>query len=264
MTRFTVFGIGEAGSLIAADLAAAGAQVAAFDPADVATPAGVLRTEDPRQAVTNTDAVLSITAAADCHAALDQAISHIPSTAIYADFATTAASLKEELAGKARKNGVSFVDVALMSVVVGKGINANVMAAGSGVTRFGELMSPFGMPVTIVEGDAGEATKRKLLRSVFMKGLAAVMIEALRGAEAAGLSDWLWDNLSEEIAQADEQLLRRLVAGTAPHAERRLHEMQAAADQLLDLGVDPLMTRSTVGNLQLVLRDGLPPIPGSD
>ncbi len=45
--RVTVFGLGEAGSLIATDLVAAGITVHGFDPAGVVTPDGVTRTESP-------------------------------------------------------------------------------------------------------------------------------------------------------------------------------------------------------------------------
>ena len=44
VTRICVFGLGEAGSLIAADLAAAGVEVHGYDPAGVATPPGVTST----------------------------------------------------------------------------------------------------------------------------------------------------------------------------------------------------------------------------
>ena len=56
--RFTVFGLGEAGGLIAADLAAAGQQVRGYDPADVTTPAGVERCDDPQSAVADAGVVL--------------------------------------------------------------------------------------------------------------------------------------------------------------------------------------------------------------
>ena len=94
-----------------------------------------------------------------------------------------------------------------------------------------------------------------------MKGLAGVMIEALQAADRANLSSWLWSNLTSEIAKADESLVHRLVSGTGFHAERRLHEMEASVQLLQDLGVEPVMTRGTVENLQRVLEHGLPPIP---
>ena len=63
-------------------------------------------------------------------------------------------------------------------------------------------------------GTAGAAISRKLLRSVFYKGLAAAVVEALAAAEAAGCADWLRDNISAELAGFDEQTIDRLVDGT--------------------------------------------------
>jgi 3-hydroxyisobutyrate dehydrogenase-like beta-hydroxyacid dehydrogenase len=117
------------------------------------------------------------------------------------------------------------------------------------------------MPVTRISSQAGDAATRKLLRSIMMKGLAGTVIEAMRGAERAGCADWLWENLAAEITRADARLLSRLVRGTGRHAARRLHEMEAAAALLADLGVDPVMTRATVENLRRVPEEGLPPIP---
>ena len=59
------FGLGEAGSLISADLAAAGATVTGYDPAPRPAPEGVRQTDDPRGAVQGADLVMAATAAAD-------------------------------------------------------------------------------------------------------------------------------------------------------------------------------------------------------
>ena len=76
--RIAVFGLGEAGSLIAGDLAASGCAVRGFDPAPVGTPAGVERCADPIRAVEGVGVVLGITAAADAETALTQALDQIP------------------------------------------------------------------------------------------------------------------------------------------------------------------------------------------
>ena len=47
------------------------------------------------------------------------------------------------------------------------------------------------MPVEVLGGEPGAAAARKLLRSVFMKGLAASCVESLRAARAAGCEDWM-------------------------------------------------------------------------
>jgi 3-hydroxyisobutyrate dehydrogenase-like beta-hydroxyacid dehydrogenase len=117
------------------------------------------------------------------------------------------------------------------------------------------------MPITRIEGNAGEAATRKLLRSVMMKGLAAVIIESMRAGKAANCSEWLWQNLVEQITQADQTLLRRLVTGTQPHASRRLHEMECAAELLQELKIEPTMTKATIDGLKMVITSGLPAIP---
>jgi len=94
-----------------------------------------------------------------------------------------------------------------------------------------------------------------------MKGLAAVVIEAMQAAETAGCADWLWRNLNDEITAADATTLARLVRGTQLHGARRLHEMQASSELLRSLGVEPLMTDATVENLHRILQEW--PVPGA-
>ena len=259
--KIGVFGLGEAGSLIAADLAAAGQEVTGFDPADVETPAGVTRVANPTGAVLDAEVVIALTAGADAREALTQALDQIPVQAIYADLSTNTAGEKQELARLASGRGFEFVDIALMSTVPGKGLRTPALASGRGAARFVSLFTPLGMPVTAVSERPGDAATRKLLRSVVMKGLAGTVIEAMRGAEKAGCAEWLWSNLADEITHADAVLLSRLVRGTQIHAVRRLHEMEASMALLRELAVEPLMTRGTVESLKKVPEEGIPDIP---
>ena len=256
--RIAVFGLGEAGSLIAADLAAAGADVHAFDPADVATPTSVIRHPAPRDAVNGANAVLAITAARDAQTAIAQAWDHIKRGALYADLSTAPASLKQDLADTARLRGLLFADVALMGTVPGSGIATPVLVSGSGAELFADLVNEHGGNAETISDVAGDAATRKLLRSVFMKGLTAALIEALRGAEAAGQDDWILHHLVGVVESADAALLTRLVTGTATHYKRRAEEMQHAATLLRQLGIDPLISEATVASLESVATRGVP------
>jgi 3-hydroxyisobutyrate dehydrogenase-like beta-hydroxyacid dehydrogenase len=146
--------------------------------------------------------------------------------------------------------------------VPGRGLRTPALASGPGAERYLAALRPLGAAVEAIGPDAGDATTRKLLRSVTMKGLAAIVTEALRAAAATGLSGWLWSDLVGEITAADEKLLVRLVEGTGVHAARRVDEMEACAAMLEALGVDPLMTRATVESLRRAVADGVPPVPG--
>lgn len=258
--RVAVFGLGEAGSLFAGDLARAGAAVAAYDPADVGTPAGVRRCAGPAEAVAGAEVVLALVAASDARTAATQAIDAIGDGVVYADLGTGSAGLKRELAATLGER-CRFVDVGLMTIVPGHGLATPSLAAGPGAGAYVELLSPFGAVVEAVSDEPGVAATRKLLRSVFMKGLAAVVIEAMRGAHAAGEAEWVWANLTDQLAAFDGGLARRMVVGTGVHHERRLHEMEAAAELLASLGIDPVMTRSTVEHLARTPVDGIPELP---
>lgn len=250
MTQITVFGLGEAGSLISADLAAAGAVVRGYDPADVSTPKGVERLHDPKIAVRGADLVMAITAAVDAQAAIAQAWDVIGRGTVYADLSTAPPSLKEDLNDTATLRGLPFADVALMAPVPGRGLATPSYASGAGATAYAEAVNPLGAKVEVVGEEPGTAATRKLIRSVFMKGLTAVLIEAAATAEAAGEGDWFWQHVVEAVGDADEELLGRLVSSTEVHHVRRRKEMEAAAQLLEILGVDPVMTRATVESLR--------------
>jgi 3-hydroxyisobutyrate dehydrogenase-like beta-hydroxyacid dehydrogenase len=97
----------------------------------------------------------------------------------------------------------------------------------------------------VLDGPAGLAATRKLLRSVYYKGMSASIVEALAAARAAGLEDWLTGHIAEDLAKLDAATLARIVTGTRQHAVRRGHEMAAAAQMLADLGVAPVMATAS-------------------
>jgi len=264
LLNVAVFGLGEAGSLISADLARGGARVTGYDPADVKTPEGVIRFDNPAETVSNADVVMGLTAQADAIEAISQALDAIPPTAMYADLSTSSAALKKRLADIAQTRQLDFVDIALMMMVPGKGLRTPALASGTGAERFVRCFQPLGMPVEAISDEPGDAATRKLLRSVMMKGLASLVIEAMQAGHAAGCAEWLWQNLVEQLTVADEKMLSRLITGTGTHALRRLHEMETSMVLLQELGIEPIMTRSTVQSHKQVLKYGVPTVPGAD
>jgi 3-hydroxyisobutyrate dehydrogenase-like beta-hydroxyacid dehydrogenase len=236
VTAIALLGLGEAGGRFAVDLVRAGATVSGFDPR-VDAPPGVRPATDGADACRDADLVLSVNSAHDAVPALENSLPALQAWAIWADLNTAAPSVKRELARRA----AHVVDVALMAPVPGKGLRTPMLISGedAAVARYAELLTALGADVTVQPGPAGEAISRKLLRSVFYKGLAAAVVEALAAAEAAGCEDWLRDNISAELAGFDERTIDRLVTGTHQHARRRADEMAAAAEQLRGLGVPP-------------------------
>jgi 3-hydroxyisobutyrate dehydrogenase-like beta-hydroxyacid dehydrogenase len=233
--RVAVLGLGEAGSRFAADLEAAGAGVRGYDP---------VRGGSAEEAVDGADVVLSMnTAAAALEAA--RSVRHaLPDGAIYADLNTAAPALKRAVAsvvGDAR-----FADVALLGPVPVRGLGTPALASGAGARAFAERFEPLGMPIDVVSERAGDAAAMKLVRSVFMKGLAAAAIESVQAAEAAGHAEWLKQEIAAVIGRP---LLDRLLVGSRAHAVRRVDEMEAARDLLRELGIEPRVTEASAALL---------------
>lgn len=252
-----VLGLGEAGGLISAGLVAAGAVVHGYDPR-AAAPTGVRDHDSAASACTGADLVLSVNSAADAPDALDQGLPGCAPGTIWADLNTAAPAEKLALERTAGDR-VRVVDVALMSPVPGRGLGTPMTASGPPAGAFAEVLGPLGATVDVLDGPVGSAATHKLLRSVFYKGLAAAVLEATAAARAAGLSEWLSGNITEELVRADAATLDRLLTGSRVHAVRRIHEMEAAERLLDDLGVPARVTRASRDWLTDLTADDRPP-----
>jgi 3-hydroxyisobutyrate dehydrogenase-like beta-hydroxyacid dehydrogenase len=235
--KLGVLGLGEAGAAIAADAAAAGAAVTGFDPDPERDAPGIARVTVPAEAVEGADAVLSVNAAA-----LDAAhsvASRLAPGQVFADLNSAGPPLKRAVADIVAP--AAFADVALMGAVPRLRIRTPALASGPGAERFAELLRPLGMPVDVLGPEPGTAATRKLLRSVFLKGMAAAAIETLRAGEAAGCEEWVRAELAAALESAD---LERLVTGSKRHARRRVDEVGDACELLEELGVEPRVARA--------------------
>lgn len=257
--RVAVLGLGEAGSLIASDLARAGDEVHAYDPAGLTPLGSVTLHPDAAGAVDGCELVLGLTPGSRAEEALGDVLDSLPDGVVYADLSTGSPSAKRDLAAMLGGRAL-FADVALMSPVPGRGLATPALASGPGADWYATEINARGGDVVVVGDGVGEAATRKLLRSVLMKGLAAVLIESMEAAESAAREDWYWDHVIDEMTALDEEMVRRLLFETAPHARRRIDEMEAARDLLVDLGVPPTMTEATIASLERLVAEGMPPL----
>ena len=126
-----------------------------------------------------------------------------------------------------------------MAPVPGNGLRTPMLVCGPAADEYARLLSGLGALVEVLAGPPGAAADRKLVRSVFFKGLAAAVTESLRAARAAGCEDWIRDNIAAELKTASEATVDRLERGSIQHARRRAEEMADAAGLLRELGIPP-------------------------
>jgi 3-hydroxyisobutyrate dehydrogenase-like beta-hydroxyacid dehydrogenase len=244
MTTVAVLGLGEAGGEIALDLASAGCDVRAYDPA-VDAASSLKSCRDEADAARGADVVLSVNSSTEAEAALTAGLAGCDDKTTWADLNTASPALEARLGDLADEAGVAFADVSLMAPVPGKGLRTPMLVSGTGAQRYEALLTGLGARVEVVEGPAGEAARRKLLRSVFFKGMAAAVVEAVQAAAVLGLEDWMRDLVATELEAADAAFAERLETGSVRHAVRRTEEMSAAVEMLGELGVPTRIARAS-------------------
>jgi 3-hydroxyisobutyrate dehydrogenase-like beta-hydroxyacid dehydrogenase len=267
--RLGFIGYGEAASRFAKDLSHAGlSSIVAYSPSSAAAApddpvrahaaaAGVELVGSVKDVCRRANLVVTLTPGKLALAVARQAKRHLTAEHIYVD-ATTAAVRDMEKAAEIMKGGAAFVDAAVMDPVPMHGTKVLTVASGSHAEQFRTMLEPYGMNIQVVGEKPGAASAMKLLRSVLMKGLAALLLESLEAAERYGITDALTADMARFIdGRPFDDLMKRWVCGTAVHAERRVHEMTEAATLLKSLGASSRMTRSTRGMLQSIVDMGL-------
>ena len=107
------------------------------------------------------------------------------------------------------------------------------------------------MRLDVLDGPLGSASAIKMFRSVIIKGLEALMLECVLGAEQFGASEKVFASVSASMPGIDwNQLAHYMIGRTALHAERRVHEMDEVARTLTDVGIDPIMASATARRIQ--------------
>jgi 3-hydroxyisobutyrate dehydrogenase-like beta-hydroxyacid dehydrogenase len=193
------------------------------------------------------DLVLSLTTAHESEAAFASALPALRVGVLYADLNTSSAGLKLRIAEQAAAHGVRFADVAVMAPVPGRGLRTPMLVSGDAAADVLHALNGLGGCAELLPGPAGAAASRKLVRSVFYKGLAAAVVEALRAGRAAGCEDWLRNNIATELTDFGASTVDRLEQGSVAHAVRRTEEMAAAAELLDQLGVPARVARASHG-----------------
>lgn len=240
--RVSVLGFGEAGSLYAAGLVRQGYEVSGYDPAASATPSGVVRADAPDDAVACAEVVLSLVGGQAALAAATSVAEALPANAIYVDMNACDPAVKRQIAAQVGED--RFADVSVIGSVPTYGAATSVVISGAAASTAARVFTGLGAEVDDIGGRPGDATARKLLRSTFMKGLGALIVESVAAGRAAGAERWVREQISAELSDG-ATALDRLHDGTIKHANRRSIEADAAAALLDSLGCRPVLTRAT-------------------
>ena len=197
------------------------------------------------------DIVLCATSAKYALSIAKDAATTIRPGSIYADLNSASPGTKKKIGSLMEPTGALFADVAVMELVPPHGHKVPLAVSGTGAKKFQELLSPFGMKISFINEAAGSSSALKMLRSIFMKGLTALLLETLTAGRKAGVDKEIMDSISGTINSrplADTATM--LLTRTAIAAERRVAEMGEVLDTLSEMGLDSSTSAATKAKLQ--------------
>lgn len=278
MTKTGFIGLGEVGRIYAAAFARAGLTVAHMcDPVPgeaarrLASDLGAPLHGGPEGWLAECDLIVAAPPGGLAPAAFRDALPFLRKGATYADFSTAAPEEMRNAARLAAAAGIRFADVAILGAVSARKGATALALAGDGAAGVAEVAARLGAPCRICNGEAGQASRLKLLRSVFTKGLEALAVETLAAAESQGLSEEFHTVMSDLYEIPLRQFLDTLIRTHVIHAGRRLHEVEEAQAQLEAAGIRPAVTpgvaalfrRSVAAESPFAQADELPGTPAA-
>ncbi|MEQ2525882.1 NAD(P)-dependent oxidoreductase [Robertmurraya yapensis] len=173
---------------------------------------------------------------------------------LYVDLNSTSPLVKREIAEVFDKQGLVFIDGVLMAPLPLTKHRVPIIASGAGADRLAEILKPLEMNIEVIEGSPGTASSIKMIRSMFMKGLATLLIETFVAAKQSGDG---YEKIMGSIRQTMDTtpfdtLMERFLTGTAKHSGRRIGEMESALSYVSESGMVPVMTKATNDLLQMI------------
>jgi 3-hydroxyisobutyrate dehydrogenase len=274
MTTIAFIGLGEAGGLLARGLRAAGAEVRAAYDIVIDDPAkrhallaktreiGLVAAPDPAAAVRDAQVVISAVVSDQMVAAAQAVAPHLAPGQVYLDINSASPRLKRAAAALVEAHGAHFVEAAVMDLVPPHGHTVPMLLAGPRAAPLAELLAGFGMNARAVGTSIGDASAIKMIRSVFMKGFTAILIECLAAAHKLNAEEEILASLQVSFPDLDWRAIADYYAPRlVKHARRQAAEMHEVAETLDELGIAPLTALASAARLQWLADLGLAELP---
>ena len=202
--------------------------------------------------------MFSVVTADQAHEAALAALPGLAKGALFFDCNSCAPQTKVRTATDVDAAGGRYVDVAVMAPVHPRLHRTPLLISGPHVEAAAQALAALDMSARIHEGPVGAASAVKMIRSIMMKGLEALVCECVLAGRKAGVIETVLDSLDDTYPgfgwkKRSAYMLERVIT----HGVRRAAEMREAAVTVDLLGLKGEMSRATVGWQQTIGELGL-------
>jgi len=152
----------------------------------------------------------------------------------------------------------SYVDGAILGPIAGAGASVPLALAGPLAKQACAWLRDVGFNVSVVGPEVGGAAALKMCRSIFMKGVECLFVEALLVAAQFNIDDSLLGSIEETFTSYGVRPLANMLVSThAVHCGRRAAEMQQAREMLEDMQMPHHMSAASRDSLTASYRTGV-------
>ena len=254
--NIALIGYGEVGRILAEDLRRQGQTVLAHDlklfqpQAQLlhahAESIGVTLVHNHGSAVQGADLVLSAVTASQAVPVAQACAPHLRLGAFFLDFNSASPGAKIEAARWVNATGGRYVEGAVMSSIPPYRIQVPLLLGGPDAAALLPLLTGLGFVARVASEKLGVASATKMCRSVIIKGLEAMIIEAFTTARHYGVEDAVIASLQETYPGIDwEQQGAYFFQRVIEHGRRRSEEVQQVAQTVFEAGLQPWSASGT-------------------
>jgi 3-hydroxyisobutyrate dehydrogenase-like beta-hydroxyacid dehydrogenase len=255
--RIGLVGYGEVGRILAEDLRAAGvARLAAYDVKLGGSADRPLREHAARHGVElaashaalagGADLVVSAVTASQTVPAAEACAPAVGQGAWFLDFNSASPGAKQRAAAAIDGAGGTYVEAAVMTSVPPHRIRVPMLLGGVRAAELQPRLAALGFRAQVASDRLGVASATKMCRSVMIKGLEAMVIEAFTAARGYGVEADVLASLAETFPGIDwEQQASYFFQRVIEHGRRRAEEMREAAETVREIGLQPWSAAAT-------------------
>jgi 3-hydroxyisobutyrate dehydrogenase-like beta-hydroxyacid dehydrogenase len=132
--------------------------------------------------------------------------------------------VRDAIAALCADAGARFADVSILDTVTWIDRTIELLVSGPGAMLIGDVLAGTRLSPVVIDDARPVSTEVKLMRSVFTKGLEALLLETLAGAESFGIRSDVERSVLRFMQEPFDRIIELLVGSSVKHAERRANE----------------------------------------
>jgi len=213
------------------------------------------------------DYILSVVTPQSCREIADCVSRALHGHQVFVDLTSTSPAVKRMIGAIVTSSGANFVEGVILGAV-SSSTSPIILLGGLAGDNAALVFQEYGLAARFYSPEIGRASAFKMLRSIFSKGIEAVLVETLVAARRAGLLDEIWEEIRTTLSTGKiEGTLQTWIRSHARSARRRCHEMQEVCQFLDEIGIEAVLPQASgqvfARSFQLGVSDAFPQEPAS-